>query len=239
MLKNHYLHILLLVFLSLFCNCFPQTIYGVSGLIKTPTTEVSANGKFDVGLSYFYDNKNSNRVTPNFTTQYAVWINIGVIPRVEIGLRFATTEEIIKTQKRIGGFRSFNIKGKIINENEYLPSFALGIQDALGKVKTFNSFYGILSKKIPIPFNMFFLLNLGYGTDWFDFNDRQNSNYRFQGVFGGIELIANEFINLMIEYDADFFNYGLEIHYKNIFFLKAFLINGSHLGSTLNFSFYL
>jgi len=161
---------------------------GYSGLINTPNAQVikegdavlSFNNQFDNSLlSYDYDKKHS------FEENYIV------------GFGFFSFLEVQGRVSEASGYHrdlSANIKFQLPYHNKYLPDLAIGMQDLGGAANQYDNQYIVMDKEL-----WFLRASLGYGHS--TLNDE--SKKRMDGVFGGIEIKATDWLYLMAEDDAN------------------------------------
>lgn len=186
-----------------------QTIYGVTGIIKTPDAYTVDNGKCVIGCGYFQDYHQK----PNtLYHQWTVNFNIGFFPRFEMGVRLAIFPGQQGDNKIYNASFDRILHGKFIvfKEKKIFPQIAVGMQDIVG-TRYHNSTYLVVSKSIKIKELFSFLLNFGYGSKINDLVFGDASNHHFIGFFGGTEIGFKKRIYLMAEYDARDFNAGLKV----------------------------
>jgi len=192
-----------------------QTIYGVSGIIKTPNAYVVNTDEFVFGAAYFKDyHNNSNELYK----QWTVNLNVGLLSRLELGLRLAILPDLTGDSPifHVSFDRVVNGKVILIKEKDAMPQIAFGMQDIVG-TRLHNSTYLVASKNININESFSFLLNFGYGTKLNDLIFGDAGNHHFIGLFGGTEIGFKKRIFLMSEYDARDINSGLKIVVKDWF----------------------
>lgn len=226
---------LLLISTLTFQYCFSQTFYGVSGSILTPTTDVVEFKWFNAGYGYFKEEHPPK--SNNFIYVHSYFLNVGLLPRLEVGLRVVGYPDPrgIKT----GYDRMMSIKWRAFEETEYIPTFAVGIQDMLGEecCKKYNSFYFIASKKFSYPKQIKSNFNIGVGTKlWNNIADKSR-DHRFIGVFGSLENEIFPFMSLLNEYDSEHFNTGLKFSYKNYARIKLTLNELKHFSGMVSVSY--
>ncbi len=226
-----------LFFLFLFSsqNGEGQTIYGVSGIIKTPSAYVVNNDDFVFGAAYFKDyHTNSDELIK----QWTINLNAGIFSRFELGLRLAILPDITGDSPIFDVSFDRMISGKYVlfKEENVLPQIAFGMQDVVG-TRLHNSTYLTASKTIQIEFYSL-LLNLGYGSKLNDSVFGNAESHHFLGPFGGAEIGLKKRIYLMVEYDARDFNMGLKIVVKDWFNFNFSLFKMEYpsMGISLKFS---
>lgn len=98
----------------------PETrnLYGVTGLIDTPTARMQRDGELGFTTSIF-DRFNRNTLT------------FQVLPRVEGAFRYSVLENFQASGIDLFD-RSFDVKVRVSDETRSLPAVAIGLQDFLG-----------------------------------------------------------------------------------------------------------
>jgi hypothetical protein len=235
------------LFLRLIGPVQAQTIYGVSGLIKTPNAYVVENGKCAISMGYFYDDmaESSQVIYPNIPTFGTSFI-IGPVSRIEVGLRvaaFLNVSEIEFNPRNFSIDLVTTIKGVIIKEKKYVPQISLGIQDIIGTWR-FQSTYLVLSKTIKLGKQSNMVGTFGYGSKLVGYvsdavNGKEVRDYRFIGFFGSFDGQITSFLSVMGEYDAKDWNFGLKLSYKDILSGKFFVNDYIYLGGQVSVKFSL
>lgn len=202
--------------------------FGGVGLLQTPTARMADEGEFSVGVS---------RVKPYDQIQ----IGLTPLPWFEATLRYTDVTNIAYSpDPNFSGNqtykdRSFGMKLRLLEESEYLPAVALGIQD-FGGTGVFGSEYLVASRRY---YDFDFSLGLGWGrlgaggsirnplaalSSHFDV-DRKTTDQadstpggsglgrlftgRTIGAFGGVQWRTPvKGLNLQVEYDGN--NYQSE-----------------------------
>jgi hypothetical protein len=243
-------NILLFNIILYICICnsaYSQTIYGVSGLIKSPDAYVVENGKCAITLGYFHDdNPISSETISSNIPQFGTSIIVGPISRIEVSFRIAAmlnVDRIDFSPRNFAVDLIFNIKGVILKEKKYVPQISLGIQDIVGTWR-FQSTYLVLSKTILLGKNSHIAGTLGYGSEILGYlsekiQDKAPRDYRFIGVFGNLELQIYKYSSLLADYDAEDWNFGIKLNYKDIVYGKIFLTEFKYLGGVLGVKFNL
>jgi hypothetical protein len=124
------------------------------------------------------------------------------------------------------GDRMVSARIKPLNEGKWYPAVVIGLQGAYatsveGSTSFFNSTYLVATKNFGFKkvINTFGL-SLGYGSEVIPAN-----TYQFIGFFGGIRIVPKhlEFLELMLEYDAERWNIGTRITlFKHLIILAGF-----------------
>ncbi|MCD4665169.1 MAG: YjbH domain-containing protein [Bacteroidales bacterium] len=240
---------IIITFLSVFLigihHSKTQSIYGLSGFNKIPDAYIIENGKVAFALAYFHDDatKQENHVQTNIT-QFSYCFLVGVVPRLEVGYRRIALLDVDKIEFNPRNFyvdQMFNVKFRFIKEKKYFPQLSVGIQDVIG-TGMFQSSFIVLSKKIDIKENSFFTATAGFGTKFMDlvtgtYSEKKARDYRFIGFFGGMEGQFNKYFSLMGEYDAQDWNFGIMLKYKDFFRTKVFINDFNNLGGQISLRF--
>ncbi len=212
-----------------------QTIYGVSGIIKTPSAYVVNNDDFVFCAAYFKDYHINSK---ELIRQWTININAGIFSRFELGLRLSILPDVTGDSPIFDVSFDRILSGKYIlfKEKKAFPQITFGMQDIVG-TRLHNSTYLATSKTIQIE-SYSFLLNLGYGTKLNDLFFGNAGNHHFIGFFGGTEIGFKERIYLIAEYDARDFNSGLKLVVKDWFNFNFSLFKMEYpsMGISLKFS---
>lgn len=170
------------------------SLQGFTGLLNTPNAEVTAEGRF-YGL---YTNQKESKWRDKVWRQENYMFSIGLFSFGELGGRL--------TEARGVGARdlSANVKLRMpfIPKGYYLPSLAAGMQDIGGGDHKLRTAYVVASEEL---WRM--RLSIGYGT----------GKDRMEGVFGGGELKAFDWLYLIGEYDARETNAGARLITPEVF----------------------
>ena len=172
-----------------------SSVYGPTGLVTLPTTELLEEGKFR--LNYFNLDLETNRF--NFV--------YGVLSQLELGVNVGISEEVNEL--------SPHIKGVLIEETEAQPSLAVGLVEtdlyimagkALG-FKALDGYFGVGTGKYSTLMlgvkNSFTPLVIGDEDD------------RIELPYGAVSA----------EYVGDSLNLGLEVDFSQNFGGQAALMN--------------
>ncbi|MEO1688378.1 MAG: YjbH domain-containing protein, partial [Pseudomonadota bacterium] len=235
----------------------PETfnLYGMTGLIDTPTARTQPDGQLTFTSSVFSE---FNRNTLHFQ----------VLPRLEGAFRYSIIEDFFRSGEDLFD-RSFDLKLRVVDESRYLPSIAVGVQDFLGT--------GVLSAEYVVGTK-----SLGYGLTatgglgWGRLSEAGTFRNPFcqaagrfcereadgdagtvdigryfsgedMAVFGGLEWrpAALPGLSLMAEYSPDEyrrdrrfnsferdipFNFGVDYRFNEHFSLGAYAMYGSAVG---------
>jgi len=198
-----------------------QSTAGFSGYFGIPSADLSPDKSLTIGYHQlnkkyydFYDGKYDLDVG---------FIDIGFLPILEIGIRI-TRPRGYQTDKKTTWDRMICLRGLPVKETQYFPAIVLGFQGfyTTGEGKGasyFNSTYIVLTKNITSTKVLKNLgLTAGYGSEIIPAN-----TYQYVGFFGGIKLTPHhlDFMELMLEYDADKWNAGARVTILNHIVLLA------------------
>lgn len=237
-MKNTLTIVFTFLFFLFHLNSNGQTIYGVTGIIKTPNAYTVENGKCISGISYF---KDYHKTPDEKFEQWGFNFNIGFHSRFELGVRLAILHDSLGGDSPIFDV-SFDrvLSGKflLLKEKDLVPQIAFGIQDIVG-TRLHNSTYLVASKNIQMNKSFSILLNLGYGSKFNDLIFEDAQNHHFIGFFGGTELSFKKKVVLMVEYDARDFNSGLKIVVKDWLNINFLLLNMEIPSAGLSLKFQL
>jgi|GEM_PF-391705 len=200
-----------------------QSLTGLSGGYSIPTADFHKDKTMFFGYS-FLNNKYYDKYVPSKDYSYSAgFFTLTFLPFAEVSVRVtypngynAEHEDIIIGDRMISG-RLLPLK-----ESKYLPAVVIGLQGFYkttggdGLLNTsgegasyFNSSYLVLTKHFH-PKKVIGSIGIsgGYGSDIIAANTHQ-----FIGLFGGINISPKnmEYLELMMEYDADKWNAGMRL----------------------------
>lgn len=177
MLPRYPLLILPILITGLFAHA-DGSLNGQSGLIQMPDARAGDEGTWRLGL----------------TTQSpyrSIWSSVSLAPWLEVTGKFTRTSGVQAfngtTSYGDNGDKAFAAKLRVLDEEDWLPALALGVDDFEG-TGLFSSHYAVLSKRFG---NLD--LSMGYGKK------------RIAGGFGGLRYTLPQARNwkLVAEYDAN------------------------------------
>ncbi len=161
---------------------------GLTGLIRLPSSDVTANGEFRAG--YFSSRNSDVRSELGNSTTYG--LSFGMFPNLEFGVDVGNLHQ--KSDL------TANAKYQFLQERGMTPSFAVGVFEA-SKFSTPNSFFAVIGKHFMsgrVAVNGGFVRRSDIGTK----------------PYGGIELALTPIFDAVGERDTDTINYGLRAHYR-------------------------
>ncbi len=236
-MKIYFSQIFLLIFLIGKLSTTAQTIYGVSGQIKTPDANIATNGKCTMGILYFSDYHEEH---DNFVRQWSLSFNTGFMSRIELGVRLLVIPGAPGDSEIYDSFfdRIVNVKALLLEESEYIPAFAFGMQDIVG-TRMHNSTYFVAGKKFVFTPFLSFNLNLGYGTELNELIFDDAYDHHFLGIFGSGRLLLFEKISFSAEYDSENTNMGIIYSGSKWFKLKLLLLDMESFSGGISLTFTL
>ncbi|WP_297887327.1 YjbH domain-containing protein [Sulfurihydrogenibium sp.] len=151
--------------------------FGRTGLIENPSAYTIKDGHLTLGLSHVYP----------YTR---VFINLGFLPRLEIGGTVTQIESIRFSEgvwKNYGKYKdkAFFLKYQLLPETSYYPAISVGYDDFHG-TKLFESKYIVATKYLETPIPQ--IVTLGY------------SKGKLNGIFGGTEVLIHPKLSFLAEY---------------------------------------
>lgn len=203
-------------------NLAGQSLTGLSGGYSIPTADFQEDKTMFLGYS-FLNKKYSPEYIRNKQYDYSAgFFTITFLPFAEVSVRVtypngfnAEHDYIIIGDRMISG------RLRVVKEGKYMPAVVAGLQgfykttgdglinaDGAG-ASYFNSSYLVMTKNIrPKSVLDKVGVSLGYGSDFIAAN-----TYQFIGLFGGVNFSFKglEFLELMMEYDADKWNAGTRV----------------------------
>jgi len=182
------------VLLIFFC-CTSYLLYaegcywGTTGLIRIPNGRIIEDGNLRLTVSHSYPYRS-----------YAV--TFGFFPFLELNGRIT---ELLDQKTQGSGWKDYgyykdkaaDFKLLLIDEQKWIPSISMGVQDFHGTQLFFNE-YVAASKKIG---NLD--LTMGYGGNLFGsiFKETDTEIRELDGLFGGMEWKIKPNLSLVCEYD--------------------------------------
>lgn len=190
---------LLLLPLAIYADGFRHTtnFQGFTGLINTPNAEVLSDGKVEFSFSNQVDAFRIRDEKEKYTAEH-YFINFGLLPNLEVSGRLTNIEDKGPSNRAfLDRDLSASLKYQIPYYHTYLPHIAIGIQDIAGTADRYKSKFIVFSKQYA-----FLQGSVGYGF---------GSNH-LDGLFGGVEVRATEWLYLLGEYDTQDTRVGLRVN---------------------------
>lgn len=189
------------------------SLTGTTGLVTIPTAEMPEDGEISFGLSWL--NKKQFVYGSRDYHGMAQFITLGYLPFLEISARLS--RHLNYPEPQALGDRMVSVRLRLVKENRFFPSVVSGIHDPIG-TKLFNALYLAASKSFRV-FHTTTAVHLGYAS-----NRIEARQYQFVGLFGGVSVSPSPFVTLMLEHDAEKFNFGLQMSIlDHVELLAAFL----------------
>ena len=199
-----------------------QSLTGLSGGFSIPTADFQEDKTLFFGYS-FLNKKYYPEYIRNKKYDYSAgYFTVTFLPFAEISFRVTHPNGFNDDHEdQIIGDRMISGRLLPIKEGKYWPAIVIGLQGFYkttgeGLLNTggagasyFNSSYIVATKSFrPKSILHKIGLSAGYGSDFIAAN-----TYQFIGLFGGINIspINMEWLELMMEYDAEKWNAGMRL----------------------------
>ena len=182
--------------------------FGYTGLMLTPTANTLKTGGFDFG-AVFLNNDNNN------TTFLSG--NIGLLESLEVGAALVSPEH--------GDSEGIiNAKFGLMKETLVTPALAIGMSDLTDNLDATP--YVVASKALGLKGDSSWAPRLHVGV----------GGGRLSGIFAGLSATLNSQMQLMVEYDTDDVNFGLQFAATDSLRLHAGLLGGDNLGLGMSYN---
>lgn len=168
------------------------SLWGLPGLIHVPTATTVPAGSLDLGYNIVRDPE----VFPGVDRQRNFNFALGFLPRITLGGRGTVATDTVRGIDLARDI-SANLQLLLLEDKQWWPAVAVGVQDVSGGAPHFRSRYVVLSKSLFGRVRG--TVGFGTGPDVLD------------GPFAGVELALNRFVTLLGEYDAQAFNAGVRL----------------------------
>jgi len=206
-IRSHLLVLFVLAAVSSQVTATPS-YFGYTGLMITPTADTLKTGGFNAGGVFVIDDSNNT----------SFWsANVGLLDSLEVGGALVSPEH--------GDSNGIiNAKFRLLNEDISVPALAIGISDLTDELDTTP--YVVASKSLQISGENPYAprLHVGFGGGHLD------------GLFAGLSATATDRIQLMVEYDTNDVNFGVQFAVAQSLRLHAGLVGGDNLGLGLNYN---
>ena len=160
---------------------------GFTGLINTPNAQVMNEGDLTMHFNNQFDNVlRGYDYNKAYSYQEDYIFGVGLFPYFEIQGRLA---EVPGYQRDL----SANMKFQFPYKHKYLPNIAFGLQDLGSAANHYGNKYIVLDKEL-----WFIRASLGYGVS----DASKENEKRMDGVFGGVEIKAFDWLYLLAEDDS-------------------------------------
>lgn len=169
---------------------------GMSGLLNVPDASVLEYGTATVAWDSQVDGRFSRNRKLNDRGN-DINIGSGIFPYVEVVGR-----DVANRSTAGGSDLSFNLKWQLPWELSHSVSFAIGEQDFGGSVNEYDTKYAVTTWQYGK-----FRSTLGFGQ----YDGRVGQTLRLDGVFGGVEYAATNWLSLIVEDDGYSQNTGVRL----------------------------
>ncbi|MGH2569573.1 MAG: YjbH domain-containing protein, partial [bacterium] len=181
------------------------SLHGMSGLVLTPTAEVTQDATVRLGYS-FMDQKWVPHGRGEFDNEI-YFLDFGFLPRVE-----ATVRATVLPGSRLTRFdeapivdRMGSVRLQLLRPSR-VPALAVGIDDVRG-TRFYHSLYVVGTQRVAFDVARLDLrLSAGYGSRALEAN-----NYLLDGVFGGLEARVFRTVSFVGDYDTEKWNAGVRL----------------------------
>lgn len=190
-----------------------QSLTGTTGYFNIPSAEIYQDKTMFVGSNLL--NKDYKKWgNPDYHAM-DFFVTTTFLPFVELSVRFTRMIDLPHEEySSTNGDRMASARFRLLKEGRYKPAIVFGLQNFFttlqsGDASHFNSTYLVVTKNFKIPKVIQNVgITAGYGSEVFSAAD-----YQFIGLFGGINITPQnlDFLELILEYDADKWNVGTRI----------------------------
>lgn len=182
--------------------------FGYTGLMLTPTADILKTGGFGFGAVYLTGDSND-------TTFLSA--NVGLLNTLEVGGAWVSPEH---------GDSSgiINAKLAVLEENAVSPGLSIGVSDITNEIDMTP--YVVLSKALLLNSTNRWAprAHIGFGGGHLD------------GLFAGLSATVNDRTQVMVEYDTNDVNFGVQFAAADRLRLHAGLVSGDRLGLGLSYN---
>lgn len=219
-----------LVFVMFHCSAYADngevvSLFSYTGYFTTPSAYIK-DGR--LGFHYSYLPQNVAVVNREKSDNWIFSSSLGFFPFVECYFSVYVTPSVeYKYKYGAVKVRSPGVKIKILHEKKWLPAAAVGVFDpSLRKLgidishPNASSTFLVLSKRLG--FRQRSSVSLGYGVDYLSAKIT-----RLKGLFGGINISFNEYISLLIDYDAENWSGGINACWHGLDMVIGMIDNAS------------
>ncbi len=198
-----------------------SSFQGYSGVINTPTAYVIEDKKIEFQFSNQVDTPKA-KIRDDFKAQQ-YFVNIGFLKNLELTGRLNNIT-YKDSKKFLIRDLSASFKYQLPIYHKYLPTIGFGIQDLGGAASNYEAKYIVATKEYQ-----FIRGSIGYGFD----------SLRLDGVFGSVELKANDWFYILFEHDSKEKQLGVRLNTPENFFRFADLSAIAKVDGSERFSFAL
>ena len=217
-----------------------QSLTGSTGYFNIPSAELYPDATIYAGANYF-----DKADMPFGKYKYpgvGAFVTMTFLPFMEGTIRYTRLVGPEVDHSSTVGDRMATARFRFLRERKYRPAMLIGFQNffttlSSGNASHFNSTYLVMTKNIR-PEKVFREIGLtaGYGVELF-----KSADYQFIGFFGGMKLVFRklEFLELMVEYDADKWNTGARLTLFKHFALLGGMLGMKHFSGGASYRFQL
>ena len=181
--------------------------FGYTGLMLTPTADTLKMGGANFG-AVFLNNDNNNTFLSG---------NVGLLDSLEVGAALVSQEH--------GDSNGIiNAKFRLLKETVATPALAVGWSDLTDQLD--STPYVVASKSLPLIGKALLAPRLSVGV----------GGGRLDGLFAGLSAELGSRTQLMVEYDTNDLNFGVQFAAGQGLRLQAGLIGGDSLGLGINYN---
>jgi len=181
--------------------------FGYTGLMMTPTADTLKTGGVDFGAVFLNTNNNTSFLSGN----------VGLLDSLEVGAALVSPE-------RGNSNGIINAKFSLFKETMATPALAIGISDLTDQFD--STPYVVVSKSLPLKGQIL-------GSPRFDLGV---GGGRLNGVFAGLSTKISDRMQLMVEYDTNDVNFGVQFAAAQGLRLHAGLVGGDSLGLGMSYN---
>lgn len=168
------------------------SLQGFTGLLNTPNAEVTDEGKFYA----LFSNQRESQFPIRDDREESYIFSVGLFSILELGGRLTDAPNTTPGVDLTDLSANFKVKVPFIPKGYFLPDLAFGMQDVGGGAKHLQTKYLVGSEEL-----WRLRLSVGYGT----------GPDRMEGVFGGAEFKAFDWLYLIGENDTRETNVGIRL----------------------------
>jgi len=203
--------LLIAIILLAYTSASSQSLTGTTGYFNIPSGELYPDKTMYAGASFL--NKKYVEWSNYEYTAMPVFATVTFLPFMEVSIRFTRALGREDYSSTVGD-RMASARFRPLKEGKYWPSVVIGFQNffttlGTGEASHFNSTYLVATKNFKLNKVLHNIgVTAGYGSEIFT-----SADYQFIGLFGGIKIIPKkiEYLELMVEYDADKWNTGVRL----------------------------
>ena len=181
--------------------------FGYTGLMLTPTADTLKTGGFDFGAVFLNNNNNTTFLSGN----------VGLLDSLEVGAAMVSPEH--------GDSEGIiNAKFGLMKETLATPALAIGVSDLTDNLD--STPYVVASKSLALSGENSWAPRLHVGV----------GGGRLSGLFAGLSATVNKQMQLMVEYDTNDVNFGLQFAATDNLRLHAGILGGDNLGLGMSYN---